>query len=339
MDANSDIFTLIEQDAPLPLLTYAFTNTPDLNKTRTSRPYHSYTPFMYAVANNKYSIVEHMLRYNATLKAKLGTLAPETSLFNTGYVTPSGETAMLEACFFTTNKMLSLLLEHNVPLPEFCAQSPLMECVMCDDVEKLKLFAKYGIDLDTPSLHNITGLQNHPAIVREQLRYSPLAIAYLYSSFGSVEYLLSKGASATCSLSIIGGFNHTLFRYVCGQGDHAMTLMFIENMTRFDGNDGALLCACLHKNASLEVVKKLVSKGKYNVNQKYLNFDDRGNTTIHTPLYSACYRGHDEIVRYLLECGATDDINEVIKRVKYDKSSNVDVIVEYINNVFSWFKN
>lgn len=324
---DKDIYQLIDEDAPLPLLTCAFTNPHNMDTKEGTM-----TPFMYAFYSEKYYIVEHMLRYNASLKKKLGTLVPESSLINTTHVTSNGVSAMLLACRIKGDMMLELLLENNVPMPE-TGTSPVCHCARLGYLSKLVLFDKYGVNLDKLYGYTIVKLRDHPPDVFEPYHtFTPLTVAYLFGEFDVVKYLLSKGANPHCEVREVEGFQYTLFQYVNLRNKHDETVMFIDNMTTFNTRDHALLNACNRKNASLEVVKKLVSIGGYDVNG-YTTCD-----TTYTPLYYACLFGHDEIVRYLLDCGAKDNLEEVIKQVKYEKSSNVDVLVGYMNSAFSWFK-
>lgn len=333
---EKDIFALIkqEEDVPLPLLTYTFTNTPDLNIVQ-----HDNTPFLLAVRIDKYYIVEHMLRYNATLKKKLGSLVPPTSLFDTSYVDEYGDDAMKFACYLDDDDMLKLLLEYKVPLGDV-VHSPVCYCARMDMLSKLKLFNKYGIPLDKLYPYKIAKLLDHPPEVYEPYHlFTPLTIAYLFGKFEAVEYLLSNGANPLCNLGKTDdGIKYSLFRYVNLRNNHDETVMFIDNMKTFNVRDHALLDACNRKNASIEVVKKLVSIGGYNVNGVCVVKSKNDVNARYSPLYYACLHGNAEIVRYLLECGATDNLEEVIKRVKYENSSNVDVLVGYINSAFSWFK-
>ena len=78
---------------------------------------------------------------------------------------------------------------------------------------------------------------------------------------------------------------------------------------------------CLHKNlgeetalhvavrsGSLEMVKYLVEQG---ANYKVTREDHRGH---HSVLWTACFRGNDVIVDYLLEHGAIEDLSRQVEK-------------------------
>ena len=135
-----------------------------------------------------------------------------------------------------------------------------------------------------------------------------------YGRLDVLKYLIENGADATAKMS--GSDNETYLEYAISRSsDHPEVIKYLEslNVSSVSNNknvqvaqiDNAIKCDDIYmsaKNGNLKCVQQNISNG-VDVNIKTEDSDMMGNT----PLMTASFYGHIEIVKYLIDEGA--DVN------------------------------
>jgi ankyrin repeat protein len=191
-----------------------------------------------------------------------------------------------EAAYAGQSDLVRLLIENGAEIESRNCNggTPLQWAVAHEDLELIEFLCEKGADANTS---------------KQGIKVLTQAV---YKGFTpAVKTLLEYGANPTTSdarytdPSLLCASKH-------GYGEIVELLLKYKVKKYVSGNENALAAACRHDQ--IEVVKILLNKGKFKLNQKKYKLDGH---YYHSPLEESCINGNLDCARLLLQAGADPD--------------------------------
>ena len=201
------------------------------------------------------------------------------------YIDDQGENALWSASLGPT-LTLRCLLEHGANPNASLPSGTLALCcaVSQSRIENMKLLLEFGADIEC----------------RDPDGWTPLHLAVYYRHYDALEFLLNSGADANATLN--HGSNALLVKG--GLEDGAILTLLLSrgidpNAPNHYGELALHVACAAGLEAQTDRLCSLATDTFKNINQHDINYG--------TPLYLATRKGHEHIVKLLLERGASID--------------------------------